>query len=73
MHMNEGHKDALFVYAEFYGGIDKPRDVKMVDITSTLMRLLVDGKILEIPFDHTLEDSGDAHQTLRAMMKGSSK
>jgi len=33
------------------------------------MQLEVDGAALEVPFDHTLSDSEDAHRTLVAMLR----
>jgi hypothetical protein len=33
------------------------------------MRLEVDGTPVEVPFDHSLTDSEDAHRTLVAMLR----
>ncbi|KGG32464.1 putative heme iron utilization protein [Prochlorococcus marinus str. SS51] len=41
----------------------------MLEITSLWMKLKVDGNDLQIPFDHTLIDSSDAHKTLVSMSK----
>ncbi len=68
-HMNDEHKNTLLAYARFYGGVLKPKDAEMIILTSESMVLLVDGKDLEIHFDHILKDRNDAHQTLVAMMK----
>ena len=68
-HMNLDHKDALLGYARFYGGIQKPVTAEMIEINSQSMHLIVDGKELEINFDHSLKDSSDAHQTLVGMIK----
>ena len=70
-HMNKDHQDALLGYASFYGGVFDPLDVKMVVITTNFMKLLVDGELIEIPFEQPLENSHDAHQTLIAMIKKS--
>jgi hypothetical protein len=33
------------------------------------MRLEVDGSPIDVPFDHPLQDSDDAHRTLVAMLR----
>ena len=68
-HMNDDHQEALIQYARRYAGFNKPSQSKMLDITTKIMKLEVDGKIIEIPFDHQLIDSTDAHMTLVAMLK----
>ncbi len=68
-HMNHDHKDSLRAYARFYGGLDQVNDVKLLKISDTFMKILVDEKDIEIYFDHTLKDSSDAHQTLISMLK----
>ncbi len=68
-HMNNDHQDAIFAYANYYGGIKNPTNAKMIGLNSKLMRLEVDDKQIEICFDHTLLNSEDAHQTLVAMLK----
>ena len=49
--------------------IKKANKSKMIDLTAMSMKLEVDGEIIEIPFDHKLVDSADAHKTLVAMLK----
>ena len=68
-HMNNDHKDSLITYAKFYGNIEQPINVQMLEINSKSMSLNVDGNIIEIHFDHFLKDSSDAHQTLVKMIK----
>ena len=68
-HMNRDHKDSVFKYASHFGGISNPKTVEMIEITTIAMNLKVDGKMIEIPFDHKLQDSSDAHQTLVSMIK----
>ncbi len=68
-HMNSDHCEALLAYANHYGGCDQPKQAKMLAITANSMELEVDGKLVEIPFDHTLTDSEDAHRSLVAMLK----
>jgi hypothetical protein len=41
----------------------------MLAVAPEAMRLEVDGAVVEIPFDHTLTDSEDAHRTLVAMLR----
>ncbi len=68
-HMNSDHMDALILYADYYGGVSNPNEVKMLKITERSIHLLVDNKNLEVEFDHILKDSSDAHQTLVKMIK----
>ena len=68
-HMNQDHKDSILAYATFYGGIQSPLKARMQSINNEYMELLVDGEILRIKFDHILQDSSDAHQTLVSMLK----
>ena len=68
-HMNTDHPEALIKFAKLYGDIEKPVGVKMIDLTPMAMQLEVDGKIIEISFDHKLIDSADAHSSLVAMLK----
>ncbi len=72
-HMNSDHKKAIISYAKHYGGLKKPSNALMVSISSKLMKLEVDGQLVEIHFDHTLTDSEDAHRTLIAMLQACSK
>ncbi len=68
-HMNNDHQEALLEYAKRFGGISNPSHAKMIDINTIGLKLEVDCQVIEIPFDHTLEDSLDAHKTLVAMLK----
>ncbi len=68
-HMNKDHKDSILLYANIYAGINNPIKAEMLDITSEAMLLKVDGRNVEIIFDHVLKDSKDAHQTLVDMIK----
>jgi putative heme iron utilization protein len=68
-HMNDDHADAVVAYARHYGGISGAQTVRMLAVAPEAMRLEVDGSVLEIPFDHTLSDSEDAHRTLVAMLR----
>ena len=38
-------------------------------LNSELMKLKVDGQLLEIKFDHQLKNCSDAHKTLVSMLK----
>ena len=68
-HMNKDHNDAVISYAKHYGQIDKIKTATMIRITPESMELEVDGKPLDIRFDHILKDSEDAHKTLVEMLK----
>ena len=68
-HMNLDHEDALKFYAIHYGKAINPINAKMIEITNTHMKILVDKNILTIEFDHVLLDSQDAHKTLKMMIK----
>ncbi len=68
-HMNKDHQDAVISYARFYAGIKEGKNAELVKISSKAMELKVDEKLVEIPFDHSLQNSQDAHQTLVAMLK----
>ncbi len=69
LHMNEDHSGSLKKYAQYYGSIEKPQNAKMLSIDPYKMTLDVDNTIIEIPFDHTLINSEDAHKTLVKMLR----
>ncbi len=68
-HMNCDHKKTLIAFAKHYAGIRSATEVVMLNIKPTAMELEVDGKIVQIPFEHILTNSEDAHQTLIKMLK----
>ena len=68
-HMNDDHADAVLAYARHYGGVANPGQARMVAVTPEAMQLEVDGAAVEVAFDHTLNDSEDAHRTLVAMLR----
>ena len=68
-HMNDDHAEAVLAYARHYGGVANPVAARMLAVTPEAMRLEVDGASVEVPFDHTLSDSEDAHRTLVAMLR----
>jgi putative heme iron utilization protein len=72
-HMNEDHADAVTLYAKVFGGVATAIAAEMVQIDPQGMDLSVqtDGTTqpLRIEFDHELQDSEDAHQTLIAMVR----
>ena len=68
-HMNDDHAEAVLAYARHYGGVASPVAARMIAVTPEVMRLEVDGASLEVPFDHVLSDSEDAHRTLVAMLR----
>ena len=67
--MNDDHPEALLTFAKCFGGVIKPNKAKMIDLTSLAMKLDVDGKTIEISFDHKITDSEDAHRSLVAMLR----
>ena len=68
-HMNDDHSEAVLAYARYYGGLSAASSARMLAVTPEAMRLEVDGAAVEVPFDHTLSDSEDAHRTLVAMLR----
>ncbi len=72
-HMNDDHGEAIALYAKVYGGVATATAAEMLSIDPEGMDLMVqdDGaaKPVRITFDHTLQDSEDAHQTLIAMVR----
>lgn len=76
-HMNAGHTDSVLAYARHIGGHRDATDATLRKITARAMELRVGtprGTVgLEIPFDHRLESSHDAHMTLIRMSKQSKR
>ena len=68
-HMNDDHREAVAAYAHHYGGCPQVSTARLVAVTSEWMDLDVDGQPLRIAFDHSLQDSEDAHRTLVAMLR----
>ncbi len=68
-HMNDDHAEAVLAYARHYGGCTEASEARMVAVEPEAMRLEVDGARVEVPFDHALTDSEDAHRTLVAMLR----
>ncbi|MBF2086493.1 DUF2470 domain-containing protein [Thermoleptolyngbya sp. C42_A2020_037] len=72
-HMNEDHADAVLLYAKVYGGAAAATAAKMVSIDPEGMTLEAEqagtATPVRVTFDHTLQDSEDAHQTLIAMVR----
>ncbi|MEB3350531.1 MAG: DUF2470 domain-containing protein [Cyanobacteriota bacterium] len=68
-HMNHDHAEAVLAYARHYGGLSQAATARMLAVAPEAMRLDVDGTVVEVPFDHTLTDSDDAHRTLVAMLR----
>jgi putative heme iron utilization protein len=72
-HMNEDHADAVLIYAQAFGNLPAATAATMNSIEPESMEIVaeVNGETLpvQIKFDHVLQDSEDAHQTLIAMIK----
>lgn len=72
-HMNEDHSEAVKLYAQVFGGVTDATAAELLRIDPTGMDLTAqvaeDTVPVRVTFDHTLQDSEDAHQTLIAMVK----
>jgi putative heme iron utilization protein len=72
-HMNEDHAEAVLLYAKVYGKTENATQAAMSSIDPDGMNLDVsidsEAVSLRIPFDRTLTDSEDAHQTLIGMVR----
>lgn len=72
-HMNEDHADAVLLYARAFGGAQEAIAAEMVSIDPEGMTLNIQANgttsPIRVTFDHTLQDSEDAHQTLIAMVR----
>jgi putative heme iron utilization protein len=72
-HMNEDHAEAVLLYAKVYGKTENATNAAMSSIDPEGMNLDVsidsEAVSLRIPFDRTLTDSDDAHQTLIGMVR----
>lgn len=72
-HMNEDHADAVLLYSRFFGNTPNAESAKMMSIDTGGMNLsvVVNGEAISqrIEFEHQLQDSEDAHQTLITMVK----
>ena len=72
-HMNEDHAEAIVLYAKVFGNSPEAETATLDSIDPQGMNLTANIKGETIPvrieFNHTLQDSEDAHQTLIAMVK----
>ncbi len=68
-HMNRDHQDSVIAYAKYYGKTKTFRSAKMISLSPKSIEIKVDDQIMEIKFDHTLQDCADAHKTLVRMIK----
>ena len=72
-HMNEDHAEAVALYATVYGGLSNVSTAQMKAIDPEGMDLTAEVDGTETPvrvtFEHQLQDSEDAHQTLIAMVR----
>jgi putative heme iron utilization protein len=72
-HMNEDHAEAIALYAQVFGQRPNTETAQMLAIDSQGMDLTIQyqeqSEKIRITFDHTLQDSEDAHQTLIAMVR----
>lgn len=67
-HMNEQYGASLLLYVKVYGNLWEAKDANMLQLDKAGMELeaILPGETrrIRIPFDHTLQDEGDAQQTL---------
>jgi putative heme iron utilization protein len=68
-HMNDDHASAVLAFAHHFAGRPSAESARMVAVAPQAMTLDVDGVSVEVPFDHPLTDSEDAHRTLVAMLR----
>ncbi len=72
-HMNEDHSDAVLLYAKTFGQTPEAEAAVLDSVDTNGMTLSAQVGETSIPlriaFDHPLQDSEDAHQTLIAMVK----
>ena len=72
-HMNDDHAEAVLVYGNVFGGAKEAIAALMLKIDADGMDLQIQQAAATAPvritFDHILQDSEDAHQTLIAMVK----
>lgn len=70
-HMNEQYGASLLMYVKVYGDVWEATDANMMKIDREGMELeavVPDGtRRIRIPFNHQLQDEGDAQQTLVEM------
>jgi putative heme iron utilization protein len=70
-HMNEQYASSNLLYVKVYGQLWEATDADMVKLDREGMELeaiVPDGtRRIRIPFDHRLQDEGDAQQTLVEM------
>jgi putative heme iron utilization protein len=70
-HMNEWYAHSNLMYARAYGQLSQATEARMVALDKDGMELevtLPEGlQRLRIPFDHRLQDEGEAQQTLVEM------
>lgn len=72
-HMNDDHAEAVLLYAKAFGGVTEAIAAQMLKIDESGMDLQIQQNDatapIRITFDHRLQDSEDAHQTLIAMVR----
>ncbi len=68
-HMNQDHHEALIEYAIQYGGVKHPKQVKLINLSKSGIKLLVDEDIIAINFQQPISSSEDAHKALVSMFK----
>ena len=74
-HMNDDHAEAVLLYAKVFANSTDATAAQMVAIDAEGMDLITQTEGGAVPvrigFDHVLQDSEDAHQTLIAMVRQS--
>ena len=59
----------MLAFAHHFAGLAGAASARMVAVAPQAMTLDVDGASVQVPFDHLLTDSEDAHRTLVAMLR----
>lgn len=76
-HMNDDHADAVALYAKVFGNLPEVTTAKLASIDPEGMDIETQVNGTDMPiriaFDHVLQDSEDAHQTLIAMIRQARK
>jgi putative heme iron utilization protein len=72
-HMNQDHAEAVLLYAKVFGQATTATAATMLSIDPMAMHLVAQindtSTPIRIEFNHTLQDSEDAHHTLIDMVK----
>jgi putative heme iron utilization protein len=68
-HMNDDHRDAIALYAEYYAGDREPADWTMSGVDADGMDLIAGDRSHRIFFEDPLKDAADLHMLLVRMAR----